>query len=705
MTLKKITNWPKSRYDSRVNNVVTEFFIPALQNSTTYRRLGGFFSSTSIALAARGIKELAKNGGKMQLMVSPVLTKEDSTILNNCTAEQRDNIINKSLLKAFDLTDEFEKNHVVALAYLLKKKFLEIRIEIPKDIDGNCLDCDSVMQKNILDEKLGIFQDREGTAISFRGPVNENRQSWERGIFSITVDVDWIVGQKQHILDDIGRFEKKWDDPSTLRLPKKTHDSIMDTAPYDVNEIDLDKFNVPPWAVLPNGRILWDHQIRTVNSWMNSDCRGIVSMATSGGKTLCALVSASLTPVDSIVVIVVPTRVLVTQWEKDIREFDPGADLVICDSDHPNWNSILAGKLVAYVTDKPQRNRHLFVLSTMSTAARNSFISNFDRIQPGYITMISDEVHHLGAPKYSKVFCIKALRRMGLSATFKRDWDEIGTANILEYFGKPIDTEYTVADGIREGKLSRYEYHPFFAYLTDSEFDEYMKYSKKISVVSAQLNNARNHNDVRSDLEANYQNLLIKRAEIIKKANDKSRAYGEIIKSSPEKPYIVFADDTNHVESLKTVHINTIRQINMERTEGLEKDDIMLFSGKLNSNEGEKILEESKKNQTPLFAMYCLDEGVDIPEFRSAILVSSSSSKRQYIQRRGRILRTSKYKIAHLYDIIVLPSPSSYKTDADISESIICKEKTRIHELAGDAINKWEVDGIIDRKLKYLRFM
>ena len=704
MTLKKMTDWPKSRYDSRISNVVTEFFIPALQNSTTYRRLGGFFSSTSIALAARGIKELVKNEGKMQLVVSPVLTKEDSVILNNCTTEQRDDIINKSLLEKFDLTDEFEKNHVTALAYLLKKGFLEIRIDIPKDIDGTCLDYDYVMQKNIPDEKLGIFQDREGNVISFRGPVNENRQSWERGVFSITVDVDWIVGQKLHVINDIDRFEKKWDDPSTLRLPQKTHDSIIATAPYDVKEIDLDKFNVPPWAVLPNGYILWNHQIRTVNSWINSDCRGIVSMATSGGKTLCALVSASLTPVNSIVVIVVPTRVLVTQWEKEMREFDPDADLVICDSDHPDWNSILAGKLVAYVADKPRRNRHLFVLSTMYTAASDSFISNFDRIQPRYITMISDEVHHLGAPKYSKVFCINALRRMGLSATFERDWDEMGTAHILEYFGKPIDTEYTVADGIREEKLSRYEYHPFFAYLTDSEFDEYREYSKQISIVYAQLTNARDHNVTMSDLEGKYQRLLINRAEIIKKANDKFRAYEEIIKSSPEKPYIVFADDNNHVNKLKVVHKYTIRQINISRTEGLEKDDIMLFSGKLSPGESKKILEESKKNQTPLFAMYCLDEGVDIPEFRSAILVSSSSSKRQYIQRRGRILRTSKHKIAHLYDIIVLPSPSSYKADADISESIICKEKGRIHELAGDAINKWEVDGIMDRKLKDLGF-
>ena len=704
MTLKVISDWPRTRYDSKIHNIATEFFIPALRESTTYRRIGGFFSSTSMALAARGIKNLIENDGKMQLVISPILTKEDAAILNKSSSRQDDTIIHQALMRTLDLSVEFEKNHVAALAYLLKRGFLEIKIDIPTDTDGNCLDFDTVTQKNMLDEKLGIFQDRDGNAVSFRGPVNENRQSWERGIFSITVDVDWIEGQKTHVEDDVIRFQQKWESPDVMALPHNTREMLLMEAPDTAAKIDLDKFNVPPWAILSNGKILWNHQIRTVNSWINFDCRGILNMATSGGKTLCALVSASLTPADSIVVILVPTKVLVDQWKKEILEFDPNTDLVICNSDHSDWNSIMAGKLGPYVGGKPRRNRHLLILSTMSTAASDRFIRNFDHISPNHITMISDEVHHLGAPKYRRVLGINALRRMGLSATFERDWDEIGTAQILKYFGRPIDTEYTVADGIRDKKLSRYEYHPFFAYLTNSEFNEYREYSERISSVYAQIANAKDHNATRADLERKYQQLLINRAEIIKKANDKFRAYAQIVNSSPEKPYIVFADDNNHVSRLKTVHKDTIRQINIWRTDDLERDDIMVFDGDLSPSEREKILEESKKNQTPLFAMYCLDEGVDIPEFRSAILVSSSASKRQYIQRRGRILRTSKHKIAHLYDIIVLPNPSSYNVDADTAESIISKEKERIRELAGDSINKWEVDGIMDRKLKDLGF-
>ena len=705
MTLDDTFDWPRSRYNSKINNIVTEFFIPALKESTTYRRIGGFFSSTSIALAARGIKEMIENEGKMQLVISPILTKEDSIILNKCTDDERDEIIHKSIIGSLDLTEEFERNHVAALAYLLKKGFLEIKIDIPTDDDGKYLDYVSTLQKNILDEKLGIFQDREGNAISFRGPVNENKQSWEHGTFEITVDVDWIRGQKMHVMDDIYKFQKKWDDSELLNLPKKTRDDLVKNEPNKINNLNLSKFNVPQWAMLSNGNILWDHQIRAINSWLSVKNRGIFNMATSGGKTLAALVSASLTPIGSIVIILVPTKILINQWEKQIKQFDPNADLVICDSDHPKWDVILHGKLNGYVANNiMSKNKHLMILSTMNTAMSKKFRNNFEGISPKFLTMISDEVHHLGAPKYGGVFEINAQRRLGLSATFERDWDEIGTDRIREYFGKPIDEVYTVADGIRDKKLSRYEYHPFFAYLNETEFLDHMNYSDRIKKIYAQLKNINNSID-RIEMEKKYHILLMARAEIIKKTEDKLRTYSEIIKSLPMKPYIVFADDNAQVDKLKIIHKETIRKINLNKNNNFEKDDIMTFSGILELSERNTILEESKNNKTPLFAMYCLDEGVDVPEFQSAILISSSASKRQYIQRRGRILRTSsREKIAHLYDIIVLPNPTIGKKYMENADIIINKEIERASELSKDAINKWDIDGIIDKKLKEIGF-
>ena len=628
---------------------------------------------------------MIENEGKMQLVISPILTKEDSIILNNCPNDKRDEIIHKSISNSLDLTKTFERNHVAALAYLLKKGFLEIKIDIQIDRDGRYVDYDTALRKNLLDEKLGIFQDREGNVISFRGPVNENKQNWEHGIFEITVDVDWIDGQRTHVIDDIHRFQKKWEDSKMLKLPQKTKEMLIKNAPSKISELDLAKFNVPQWAMLPNGNILWDHQIRAVNSWLDAKNRGIFNIATSGGKTLAALVSASLTPVESIVLILVPTMVLTTQWEKEIREFTPNVDLVVCDSDHSNWDVILPGKLSRHIANETvSRKQHLVILATMKTAISEKFRNNFENIPSKFLMVIADEVHHLGAPKYSMIFEIDARKRLGLSATFERDWDEIGTNRILNYFGKPIDEIYTVADGIREGKLSRYEYHPFFAYLNNEEFLEHVEYSKQIKKTYSQLKSTKDPS-MKITIEQKYERLLMNRAQILKKTEDKIRVYGEILKTSPKKPYIVFADDNDQVIKLKEIHKKIIYDINRNKQNNFEKDDIMIFSGKLNNSERNKILEESKNNKTPLFAMYCLDEGVDVPEFQSAILISSYTSKRQYIQRRGRILRTSaREKIAHLYDIIVFPNP------------VIQSQ---------DAVNKWNVDGIFNKKLKDIGFI
>ena len=209
MVLKGKSDWPKPSYDSRINNIVTEFFIPALKESTTYRRIAGLFSSTSFSLCARGINELIANDGTIQLIISPILTTEDVNAIKNASHEDIEKIIeNKIKNQLTSIESEFEKDHIFALKYLLKYNFLEIRINIQKDDFGNPMDAETIIERNALAEKRGIFQDRDGISISFRGPVDANKESWEKGIFSITVDTSWDEGQKPHVKDDIAIFEK-----------------------------------------------------------------------------------------------------------------------------------------------------------------------------------------------------------------------------------------------------------------------------------------------------------------------------------------------------------------------------------------------------------------------------------------------------------------------------------------------------------------
>ncbi len=698
-------SWPATTYNSKINNIVTEFFIPALKNSTTYRRIGGLFSSNSFALCARGIKELISNEGKMELIICPILSKADAHAIKNASTNEFQELITESINNELDsIESEFERNHIGALLYLLKNEYLEIRVNIPKNEDGNIMNSQMIIDQNIFSEKRGIFQDRNGKIISFRGPVNENRDSWENGIFSITVDVSWISGQFLHVQDDVKIFEEMWDSNDTYRLPDVAKMKMIENAP-DENDIDLEKYNVPRWAQLQNGRILWENQIRAVNAWIDNTYRGIFTIATAGGKTLASLAASSQTPKDVLILIILHGLELVNQWENEIRSFDPQANITICDSKH-DWRKKL-GIIVSQffnrtsLIDFPNR---FYVLVNDLTANddRNEprgFLKFFEHTDPKKIMLIADEAHHLGSSKNRKILQIKSNYRLALSATFVRQWDDEGTQEIRDYFGDELSAaKYTVSDGIRDGRLCRYLYHPFFATLEQDEFEEYNDKTIDIGIKIAQLSKDPDNSKLQRDLTT----LMNIRADIIKKAKNKKNAFKKIIETQPKLPYIVFLDDTIQLKEFKNIHNDTINKINLDAEINMKKD-VLVFDGKTKPWQRKIILEQAKEHKTPIFSMYCLDEGIDVPEFQGAILISSASSERQYIQRRGRILRGAiKGKIANLYDIVVLPPLQESSIMSNTAEGIISRELKRVEEISNDALNGPGVKHLVINELSRL---
>lgn len=690
MVFSEDKSWPDTNYDSKINNIVTEFFIPALKETTTYRRIGGLFSSNSFALCARGIKELIANEGKMELIISPILSKEDAKVMQDASTDDFQKIIRRSISDKLDsIESKFEKDHVGALQYLLKNEYLEIRINVPKDENGKILDAQTIIDQNTFSEKRGIFQDREGKSISFRGPINANRESWEKGNFSITVDVSWIDGQKKHVKDDIKIFEELWESDDTYKLPDIIKKEIIKNAPKR-EEIDLKKYNVPPWAFLPNGITLWDNQIRAVNAWVDNNFKGIFTIATAGGKTLASLAASSLTPKNVLILIVVHGLELVNQWEKEIMFFDPKANLTICDSEH-DWRGKL-GMIVSPFfknTEPSNFENRFYVLVNDATASDDKeepkgFLKFFEHVDPRNIMLIADEAHHLGAQTYQKILQIQSNYRLALSATFVRQWDDEGTQIIRDYFGDELsNAKYTVREGIRDGRLCKYLYYPFFAILEQDEFEEYNNKTIDIGIMLSRLKKDPDNQKLKKDLNT----LTNIRADIIKKARNKKTAYKEIIKARPKLPFVVFLDDTNQLNEFKEVHNQIVDEINRYSEEKLKKD-VFVFDGTTKPWQRKIILEQTIEHKTPIFSMYCLDEGIDVPEFQSAILVSSATGERQYIQRRGRILRGSiQGKIAELYDIVVLPRAQDSTVMMNTAESIIDKELRRVDEISQDALN------------------
>ena len=707
MVFSENDSWPDTTYNSKINNIVTEFFIPALKNSTAYRRIGGLFSSNSFALCARGIKELISNEGKMELIISPILSKEDALAIQNDSTEEFQQIITKSINNELEsIESKFERDHVGALLYLLKNEYLEIRINIPKDDNGKALDSQAIIDQNIFSEKIGIFQDRNGKTISFRGPVNANRASWEKGIFSITVDVSWIEGQVVHVQDDIDVFEELWESTDTYKLPDTTKKEITKNV-LNKEDIDLEKYNTPTWAHLPNGKTLWENQIKAVNAWVENDHKGIFTIATAGGKTLAALAASSQTPKNVLILIVVHGLELVNQWEKEIKFFDPNANLTICDSNH-EWREKL-GNIVSLFfknTSSMSFDNRFYVLVNDGTASDDKeeprrFLKFFEHVDSKKIMLIADEAHHLGSPKNQEILKIKSDYRLALSATFVRQWDDDGTQIIRDYFNEELSAaKYTVRDGINDGRLCRYLYHPFFSILTQDEFEEYNQKTIDIGIKINQLQRDPDSPKLKKELNT----LTNIRADIIKKAQNKKNAYREIIKSKPKLPYIVFLDDTRQLEEFREEHNKIIDQMNKDDDEKTKKD-IFIFDGKTKPWQRKIILEQTVDHQTPIFSMYCLDEGIDIPEFQGAILVSSASSERQYIQRRGRILRGAiKGKISDLYDIVVLPPPQESSLMTNTAEGIISRELKRVEEISRDALNGPQVKNQTIQQLKKLDF-
>jgi len=232
--------------------------------------------------------------------------------------------------------------------------------------------------------------------------------------------------------------------------------------------------------------------------------------------------------------------------------------------------------------------------------------------------------------------------------------------------------------------LSHYTYHPFFTMLNEDEFEKYIDISEKINKFHLKDNVANS-----PELEAALEALTNQRADILKTARNKPETYKQIVKERPDLPCIIFGDDLKQVKKLEQAHKEAIHEINQTLSKTIS-DDFSEYSGATEPWKRKEILLQSIQHKRPIFAMYCLDEGIDVPEFNSAVLVSSSRSKRQYIQRRGRILRKgNKKRVAQLFDIIVFPNAQEDAIKHEHARKLLQKEYERVLELSSDANNKY----------------
>jgi superfamily II DNA or RNA helicase len=721
----KNVDWAEDRdYKTGSEDEPLQFYLDGLTNSIEFHLLLGFFSSSAINLLSVGFATFISKGGKMRMVINHLLSSKDKEAINKVEEG------NTNDLKVFDLTDssilhryldEYDIHFFECLTYLISQKRIEIKVIKPKN------------GKGIAHYKSGVFSDGENN-VGYKASCNftlyglsENLEeleaflSWENGRSNKLIrkqlklidnyfnekddDVDYLPTKDiEVVLKD--RFGNK--DISELLVQEEqllrkkqnlmsSNSKIKKTISNIFDKIEIER-KTPKFPYSEGPR---DYQIEAYNNWVNNDRRGLFAMATGTGKTLtslnCILEDFKLSNFYKYIVLV-PTTALAKQWIEEANKKFNYQNTILCCSDNNNWKSevtnlgknILFGRdvnyaiITTYATFKGVR---------FQTMLKEYFTDDYDKM-----TLIADEAHNFGSQGFLKVIPHFINKRIGLSATPERQFDDNGNKLLNNFFScsdEEYTFEYNMKTAIDNGILCKYYYYPIIVNLEIDEQENYLKISKELlKYIDFETGRYR---------ESEYvNNLLIKRKNIIHKAKNKLNALISIInkigKENFKKAFIYVPEG---VEFDSSENEFTPQEFENETSKIIDNYLIEIynhfqtkmakFTGETNNRD--QILNQFKEGQLDaLLAMKCLDEGVDVPQTKYAIFCSSTGNPRQYIQRRGRVLRTHKEKeFAIIYDLIVKPSLSHTNTDDTLTKmekNIFLSELRRLVNFAVLSENK-----------------
>lgn len=693
-------------YSSDFDDILHDFYIPALKQSTEYQRLAGFFSSTSLAVAARGILGLIRNGGIMKLVVSPRLRREDLDIIMN-SLKDSERIIQERLLEELDqLEDGFARDHVSALCWMVANGRLKIKVAVPHR-GGEPLSCEDSEQSGLFHQKVGILRDSKGNTISFSGSINETAAGWIENVEEFKVFRSWEPSESDYVQADFEKFSRFWANRSlrarVIDVPQAVEKRLIEIAPADIERINLERHYQ---RLKRRARVkLYRYQRDAVDAWLNNGKRGIFAMATGTGKTFAALgcldralrISNRL-----LVVIACPYQHLLQQWRREITKFGVGYDeLIAADSSNRRWRNVLADALMDITLGYKDT---VVVLTTHRTLTSDDFVGIIrDHKTASFkIFLIADEVHGLGAEKSRERLVSEDDLWLGLSATPRRWFDPAGTTAIYDFFGGEV-FDFSLEEAINtmnpatgETYLVPYRYVPRFAFLSAGEMDEYADRTKRIAKLIGKVASEEEKDKI-------LESLLFARANIIKNACQKYEVFESILDEiGPSIKWTIVYCSPQQID--KVMEIVNKRRIVAHR--------FTMEEGTIPTSEYEGLSERnfllrrfSEGEYQVLIAMKCLDEGVDVPPARTAILMASSGNPREYIQRIGRVIRRHPgKKEATIYDIVALPPLGDVPPELkDIESGIIRRELQRYEEIARVAINNAEALAMISEFLEALR--
>ena len=660
----------KPEYRSRLDNVIENFYNPVLRQSVVYKRAVGFFSSSALISMATGISNLLSNGGKIQIITSPRISPEDVAAINE-GFRRRQNFLHP-------LKETSIKKNSSILSDLVASNKIEIKIAL----------LESENEAGMFHEKLGLMYDDGGNVIAFSGSMNESANAFFTNYEAIDVFTSWTsdaarVQRKQFA------FNSMWEncEPGikVLNFSDVNVEILKEYQTKNIQRAEKNPVEISREFKIPVGVDLREYQLKAVESWAKNKFVGIFDMATGTGKTYTALAGITklfkVTKKNLAVIIVCPYKNLVEQWAENIEKF--GIKPIICYSEKRNWRVRLKNTVIGFDFGVEKFFCAVMTEATFSTVEIQKLLKKLKN----NAVLVVDEAHRFGASYLNKNLPTNIPYRLALSATIERQGDAIGTQRIYDYFGAKC-IEYPLKKAIENNMLTPYYYYPILVSLDEEELESYLELTAKIckSFYAAE-------NKI-----SNYTKILLgQRAKIVAGAKNKINALRQLI--------VNYKDENQILVYCGAAEINEERQIDIvTKMLGNEFEmSVKKFTCAEKAKERQAIKENfaEGKHLQALVAIRCLDEGIDMPNVKTAFILASSGNYREYVQRRGRLLRKFPGKNhAVIFDFVTVPIPfeeiKNYKAETiNAVKSLVQKEITRVKNFAELAENPFDADILV----------
>lgn len=676
-----------------VDNMVHDFYIPLLREAVAYKRAVGFFSSSVLIEISKGIEGLVKNGGCIKLVASPKLTDEDIDAIR-FGYKQREQVIQNAICRELkEPINKYQRMQLNYLANLIADGILDIKIAVTE----------SNFKTGMYHEKVGIIEDIEGNKIAFSGSMNETANALLANYETVDVFKSWQDEEGRVRIKELA-FDRIWrnEDPN-IRIVKAVDLSDEIIKKYKVESVDYNECQCDDEKALKNSLVgeffqipsdisLYEYQKEAITEWMGHKGCGIFDMATGTGKTYTGLAAISVLAHaidDNIAVIIVaPYRHLVEQWVEDINRFGV-MPIVAYSYPGQNWRKEFIDSVNAYNCGAI---KNFCIITTNATYGGDDFQNILRKFRKNFCFVV-DEAHNFGATKLSELLPKKARYRLALSATIERHRDAEGTEKLKKYFGATC-ISFSLKEAIKAGFLTPYYYYPIVVYLNEKELEKYNELTRQIIKIAG-------IDAVRRDDGSYLDILLIRRAKVIAGCSEKVETLIDVMESY-KKNYnmLVYCGATKYEQdSLNDeIDIKQIDEVNRRLYSELNMK-VRKFTSSESIRERTEIREMFiNKEIQVITAIKCLDEGVNIPAIEKAFIMASSTNPKEYIQRRGRVLRKSPGKeYAEIYDFITMPRKlenvkylSAEERKYDLS--LVKREFERMINFADTARNPSEID-------------